>query len=131
MRRGSAGAMQWRRRLVGATQSIAGDGGGGGAGKVAFSRAGLVPGVYIGTEVRGGASLLCLGGNALPGAVGIGRPARWRRWRAEGVAWRFFPVSWTRGRTGRSQGVGQVALEGSLGSTWPQSREGDGVRGCF
>ena len=64
--------MQWRGRFVGAAQGIAGDGGGGGAGKVAFARAGLALGVYIGAGEREGASLLRLGGNALPGKVGAG-----------------------------------------------------------
>ena len=86
MRQGPAGAMQERRRLVDVAQSIACDAGEGGAGEVTFSRAGLALGVYIAAEERGGARLLRLGGNARLGAVGTGRPARWRRWRAEG--WR-------------------------------------------
>ena len=43
-----------------------------------------------------------------------------------GVSWRRFPASRTRVRTGRSQGAGQVALAGSLGSTWPQTHRGRG-----
>ena len=43
-----------------------------------------------------------------------------------GVSWRRFPASRTRVRMGRSQGAGQVALAGSLGSTWPQMHRGRG-----
>jgi len=48
-----------------------------------------------------------------------------------GVSWRRFPASRTRVRTGRSQGAGQVALAGSLGSTWPWTHRGRGPPAAY
>ena len=93
MRRGPAGAMQERRRLVGTAQSVAADGGGGRAGEVVCPRARASSRVYIVAGESVGVGLFRLGGNARLGAVGTGWPARWRRWRAEGcrggVSWRL------------------------------------------
>ena len=110
MRQGPAGAIQGWRRLVGAAQSIAGDGGGGGAGEVAFAPAGLALAVYIGAgETERGASLLRLGGNALPGKVGAGLPASGRRWQLAGC------------RGGGRAGLGRVSAQGGAKgqARWP------------
>ena len=126
MRWGPDGAMQWQRKLVSAAQSITGDGGGGGAGEVAFTRAGLALGVYIGAKVRGGASLLRLGGNAWLGKAGeVAALGSWR------VEWRPERASGPRVRARRGQGAGRVALAVPLGSTWPRTRRGRGPLAAY
>ena len=43
-----------------------------------------------------------------------------------GAAWQLGSAPRTRVSVGRCQEAGQVALESSLGSTWPQTRRGRG-----
>ena len=109
MRRGPAGAMQERRRLVGTAQSVAADGRGGRAGEVVCPHARAGSMVYIGVGETVGVGLFRLGGNARLGAVRTRRPARWRRWRAEGC------------RGGVSRRLGRVCAQGGAKGQdrWP------------
>ena len=66
---------------------------------------------------REGASLLCLGGKALPGEVGAGLPASGRRWQLAGVvavgerAWAACPhEEGPKGRAGGLEGLPRVHL---------------------
>ena len=48
-----------------------------------------------------------------------------------GAAWQLGKASGARVLLGRCQGAGQVALESSLGSTWPRTRRGRGPPAAY
>ena len=107
--RGTGHRRQWRRR-----RSRRGS---------VLTRGASSGGLYRRGRERGGE--FTSPGRKYAAGEGRSRPAGERAaLAAGGVSWRRESGSGPHVRARRGQGAGQVALEGSLGSTWPQTRRG-------